>query len=296
MKTSILSFLAPAAIALCALVCLPSCNPQANTSGEETAADETAFVPDSAFASIDSLATFLIEEIPDELDARYESQTSAIRSYWHFNHNGENEEQMAETVCGELKAMADKLAEGSTVDMERSGEIRCAVDRYLTDKEYCEKYDKNELYLEEMHQWLILKEQLHAFYVDLAQLANWGGTITRVNASNAMAGLAHDRLEDYSQLHKDGTFANSEMSIADARTELIQEMEDAKSLEEDAVDDPQFKETLKDLRERADSIVPLLDEWLTARGELSKTEGIPDAHTAHLIELLARRIMEMIEG
>lgn len=73
-------------------------------------------------------------------------------------------------------------------------------------------------------------------------------------------------------------------------------MEDAKSLEDDMVDDPQFKATLQDMRECADRIVPLLDQWIETRAGLSKTEEIPDAHTAHLIEQLARRIMEMIEG
>lgn len=221
MKKSVLRILVPGAIALCALMCLPSCQPQANTAGEEKAADETVFVPDSAFAQIDSLADFLIGELqqgkPEDFANRLESQTSAMKSYWHFNHQGENEEQMAETVCGELKALADKLAEGSTVDMERCGQLRCAVDRYLTTKEYSAKYGENKLYQEEMSKWLALEEQLQQFYVDLAQLANWGGSITRVNASGAMAGLAQYRLEDYAPLHKGGRWHLCQQRDVDCR-------------------------------------------------------------------------------
>ena len=250
---------------------------------------------------MDSLVDFMTADLnlpttPDEMVKRLDSQTAAIKSYWYQNHKDEDKDKMTETVCQDLLALADSLGGGSTADMERSGVIRSAVNRHFTAKEYSEKYSDKKLYQDEMQQWLALEQQLQEFYSELAQVANWGGSIIRVNISNTMDELAHDRLADYAQLHKGGSFASSEMSIADARTELIQEMEDANSMGDDMIEDPNFKQTLQSMRERAERIVPLLNNWLAARSELCKSEEIPDAHTAHLIEKMAERIKVFIEG
>ena len=280
---------------LCAVVCLPSCGNKANSS------DDSGFEPDPAFAVIDSLADFLIADqqqpaTPEEFAKHVEAQSLAMKSYWRLNHKSEDAAQATETACQDLSALADSLEGGSTMDMVRCGQIRSAIDQYFTAKEYSEKYSDNKLYQDEMQQWLALEKQLQEFYGDLAQVANWGGTIVQVNTSSAFAGLAHDRLADYAQLHKEGAFAGSELSMAEARTELIQEMEDAKSVDDAMVDDPEFKKTVQDLRACADRVVALLDNWLTARSELSRSEGIPEAHTAHLLEKMANRILTMIEG
>ena len=287
--------LALAAFALCAVVCLPSCGNQAKTS------DDSGFKPDPAYATIDKLADFLItdQQQPatlEEIAKHVEAQTLALKSYWHLNHKGEKADKADETACQDLSVLADSLDGGSTMDMVRCGQIRCAIDGYFTAKEYSEKYSDNKLYQNEMQQWLALESQLKEFYGDLAQVANWGGTIVQVNTAYAFVGLAHDRLVDYAELHKGGSFASSEMPLAEARTQLIQELEDAKSVDEAMVDDPEFKKTVQGLRACADRIVTLLDNWLAARSELCKSEGIPDAHTAHFIEKTARRILEMIEG
>lgn len=290
--------LALAAFALCAVVCIPSCS---NQSESTESSDDSGFVPDEAYAAIDPLADFLIadEQQPatlEEIAKCLESQTQAIKSYWYLNHKGEDETKMSETVCQELSALADSLGGGSTMDMVRSNQIQSAINGHFTAKEYIEKYSDNKLYQNEMQQWLALEKELKAFYGALAQVANWGGSIVHVNTTSTLAGLANDRLADYAQLHKDGAFASSDLSIADARTELIQEMEDAKSIEDDAADDPEFKKTVQEMRACADRIVAALDSWLTARNELCKSEGIPEAHTAHLIEKMANRILSMIEG
>ena len=113
----------------------------------------------------------------------------------------------------------------------------------------------------------------------------------------SLASLAEARQEDYSQLKKGGNFAGSEeMTISEARTNMIQELEDAKSLEDDLVDDEDFRETLKNMRDHADKVVELLDKWLESRSKLCEAEGIPESHTAHLVAQLGQRIMEMIEG
>ena len=289
MKNSIVKNLTLAAFMMFAVVCLPSCG---NSDG---------FDADPAFAQIDSLADFLIADLNhpatiDEMVNRLEPQTNAIKSYWYLNHKDGDKAQMIETACQDLSALADSLDGGSTVDMERCNEIRSAIDKYFLAKEYSEKYSNNKLYQNEMLQWLALEKELLQFDSELGQVANWGGTITRINVSGLMASLAYNRLIDYAQLHKDGKYASSEMSIADARTALIQAMEDANSLEDDMVDDPEFKKTLQSMRERSPKIVQLLDNWLAARSELCKAEGIADAHTAHFLEKTADRIMSMIEG
>lgn len=272
-----------------------------NTAETEAQATEEQFEPDARFASLDSVFIVMVDDLSDktvdELVSHFEDKSLAVKSYWLLNHKGGDKSQMDKDVCGELKAMADSLSGGSTADMMTSGIISCAVARYLTTKEYVNNYSKNSLYQAEMNDWLVLEDELKNFYCDLAELANWGGSITKVTSASALASLAEARQEDYSQLKKGGNFAGSEeMTISEARTNMIQELEDAKSLEDDLVDDEDFRETLKNMRGHADKVVELLDKWLESRSKLCEAEGIPESHTAHLVAQLGQRIMEMIEG
>ena len=293
---------------LCLLGTFLSCrgekeNKVAANAQEATTAD--AFEPDMRFASIDSLVDFMMEEFSsktvDEFVNRYKQQAVAVKSYGLLNHKGEDADHWDEVVFRDLQALADSLSGGSTFDMVMSGRIERGMSHYLIAKDYCEQYSENPLYQAEMRDWLALEDELGSFYVNLAYLANWGGTIAHVTSSGSLAYMAEERQKDYCQLKKDGHFANSEsLTIAEARADFIQELADAKSLDS-AMDDEMYdgegyRETLKEMCEHADRVTVLLDKWLASRAQLCKAEGVPDNHTAHLIAALGTRIMELIEG
>ena len=149
---------------------------------------------------------------------------------------------------------------------------------------------------DESSRWNALEEELVKFYGDLAMVANWGDSIANIKANDAKAKVADLRNEDLAELRKDGKFAECEMSIEEARGELIREMEDAGNPDVDAVDDPQFKETLQGMRQHGENVIKLLDKWLKTRAAIGQSQQIPDAHTAHVIEQLAQQIQMMIEG
>ena len=296
------------ALLLCLLGTFLSCrgekeNKVAANAQEATTAD--AFEPDMRFASLDSLVDYMMEEFSaktvDEFVNRYEQQAAAIKSYGLLNHKGEDADHWDEVVFRDLQALADSLSGGSTFDMVMSGRIERGMSHYLIAKDYCEQYSENPLYQAEMRDWLALEDELGSFYVNLAYLANWGGTIAHVTSSGSLAYMAEERQKDYCQLKKDGHFANSEsLTIAEARADFIQELADAKSLDS-AMDDEMYdgegyRETLKEMCEHADRVTVLLDKWLASRAQLCKAEGVPDNHTAHLIAALGTRIMELIEG
>ena len=258
--------------------------------------------PDTRFATIDSLAEFMAQQFADntslsKLESNYQACSDAIMSYWALNHKGEDDHAMTDIVFNELKAVADKLAEGSTTDMMESGDISSAVAHYLTAKYYCDDNRSKPLYQAEMRDWLQFENELAGFYGQLATLANWGGSIAKVIASGSRVFLAEKRDDDYSQLKKGGNFPNGEpMPISEARANLIQELESAKSLEDDLVNDENYRKSLKEMREKADNLVVLLDKWLESRKKLCEAESIPEAHTAHFVDKLSRHIMEIIEG
>ena len=274
----------------------------ANTQ-EATTAD--AFEPDMRFASLDSLVDYMMEEFSaktvDEFVNRYKQKAVAVKSYGLLNYKGEDTDHWDEVVFRDLQALADSLSGGSTFDMVMSGRIERGMSHYLIAKDYCEQYSENPLYQAEMRDWLALEDELGSFYVNLAYLANWGGTIAHVTSSGSLAYMAEERQKDYCQLKKDGHFANSEsLTIAEARADFIQELADAKSLDsamdEEMYDGEGYRETLKEMCEHADRVTVLLDKWLASRAQLCKAEGVPDNHTAHLIAVLGTRIMELIEG
>ena len=296
MKNRVFNTTALIVAMLCVAMSFSACVSKSHPTTDEQVA------PDAQIANIEALAEFMTQDLrdndtPQELQSLYEAQSAAITSYWTLNHKGEDQNQMTEVVFKELKTLAEKLGAGSTVDMMKSAEINSAIAKYVTAQDYCEKYKDNPLYQAEMNDWLQLEDELDDFYGELAELANWGDSITKVTSANALAFLAATRQVDYSQLKKGGQFADDEpMTIAEARADLIQELEDAKSLEDNLVDDENFRETLKDMREHADKIVVQLDKWLESRNKLCQAEGIPESHTAHLIANLGTRIMLMIEG
>ena len=226
----------------------------------------------------------------------YQRQSAAVKSYWSGSHQGEDQAQMNETVFNEFNSLSDSLGGGSTVDMMQSGEIMCAMYRYLTAGEYCGKYSDNPLYQEEMRDWLQLENGLNEFYSNLAQVTYWRGSIVNVIISGTMYHLAEVRHTDYLQLFKGGKFAESSMPITEARTNLIQEINDARSVEVEDDADEDFKQVLTALNESGDRVVELLDKWLVSRNKLCESLGVPESHTASLIDLFSRRIQEIIEN
>ena len=246
---------------LAALIGVTSC---VNSEKKAETGSEVA-VADSQFSSVDALADNLIEGLwevktPEAMEEYYKKHASAVSSYWSINHKGEDESKMNDTVCKDLEALADSLSEGSTADMMRSGEIMCAVARYTTAHEYCTQCADNPLYQAEMRDWLVLEDELVNFYRDLAELANWGGTISRSVAAKTLGDLMQYRSDDFWQM-VNGQFDGSASSgIEEARTNFIQELEDAKALPDDTADGDDFRDKLKGMRERADKIVVLLDK------------------------------------
>ncbi len=226
----------------------------------------------------------------------YERQSAAVKSYWNASHQGEDQARMIETVFNEFNSLSDSLGGGSTVDMMQSGEIMCAMYRYMTANEYCGKYRDNQLYQEEMRDWLQLENGLNEFYSNLAQVAYWRGSIVNVIISGTMYHLAEVRHTDYLQLFKGGKFAESSMPITEARTNLIQEINDARSVEVEDDADEDFKQVLTALNKSGDRVVELLDKWLVSRNKLCESLGIPESHTASLIDLFSRKIQEIIEN
>ena len=287
---------------LCVLSVFPSCGNK-DKAVNDTPALETAeqFETDSRFATIDTLVAYMLDRQREIIEKEnlvdfYQSVSSAMTSYWYINHKDDGKDNVTETVCHDLTVLADSLSGGSTWDMTQSGEIRGVISRFLSAQNYFDNHQQNPLYQKEMNAWLELENKLLDFYGNLTQVANWGGSIVNVIHGGNISAVADARWQDYSQLVQGGKFASCELSINDARTELIQEINDAKSLEDDLVDEEDYRNTLNDMRKSGDELIPLLDKWLEARAKLSESEGIPEAHTAHVIEFLAQRIQVLVEG
>lgn len=251
--------------------------------------------------SMDSLKSLMLNDLNgiDDLEkyaGMYERQTTAMTSYWNQIHKDMDPSQMVNTVFGELQARADSLSGGSTMDMVESGELRCAMSRYQSANEYFGKYSDNPLYQEEMRDWLQLEKGLNDFYSNLAQVAYWRGSIVNVIISGAMADVATSRMDDYSQLFKDGKFAECPMSVSEARTNLIEEINGARSVESENEGDEEFAKTVKALNESGDKVVVLLDKWLASRNKLCESLGIPESQTSALIEHFTSQIQRIIEN
>lgn len=284
---------------ICLMMCVAFCSASCANSGKPAETAQTGEEIGNV-TSLDDLLSLMVNDLNEEKDLdgyvnAYERLTAAIKSYWQLNHQNEDEANMVNTVFGELKALADSLGGGSTVDMVQSGEISCAMHRYETASEYCGKYRDNPLYQEEMRDWMQLEKGLNDFYSNLAQVAYWQGSIVNVIISGSMSNIADLRQQDYSQLFKGGKAAECPMPIAEARTNLIQEINDARSVENPDGSE-EFEKTLKALNESGDKVVELLDKWLASRNKLCESLGIPESHTAAMIDSFSRRIMEIIEN
>lgn len=286
---------------MCLLVAYVSCGSK-NVVVNDTPAP-APFEGDVRYASLDALADFVMDEFTpktvDEFVDRYEQQAAAIQSYGVLNQRKEAQYPLDETVCSDLRMLADSLSGGSTMDMVMCGRIWRGICHYLTARDYCGGYSKKPLYQAEMSDWLALEDELGNLYCDLSYLTFWGGTIAHVVASGSYWTLAEARQNDYSRLCAKGPFDTGEVwTIASARENFLQELADAKGLDvydPDMYDREGFIAMRDQMRERADRVVVLLDKWLASRGELCKAEGIPDSHTASLVAQLGTRIMEIIE-
>ena len=281
--------------ALCLVIGLNSCSKSASENNGKAGQDAGVVV------SMDSLVSLMLDdnngvEDLDNYAKMFERQTAGMMSYWNQIHKDVDPSQMVETVFGEIQTLADSLSGGSTMDMVESGELKCAMSRYQAANEFFGKHSDNSLYQEEIRDWLQLEKGLNDFYCNLAQVAYWRGSIVNVIISGAKADVATSRQEDYSQLFKDGKFAECPMSISEARTNLIEEINGARSMEWENDGDEEFANVVKALNESGDKVVALLDKWLASRNKLCQSLGIPESHTSALIERFSSRIQQIIEN
>lgn len=149
----------------------PSCGSKKSEVRETPA--PAPFEADVRFASLDPLADFMMEEFSarsvDEFVNRYEQQAVAIQSYGILNYRKEDKYPLDETVCSDLRELADSLSGSSTMDMVMCSRIWRGVCHYLTARDYVGK-SKNPLYQAEMRDWLALEEELGNLYCDLSYL------------------------------------------------------------------------------------------------------------------------------
>ena len=120
MKNRVFNTTALIVAMLCVAMSFSACGSKNHPTTDEQVA------PDAQFANIEALAEFMTQDLrdndtPQELQSLYEAQSAAITSYWTLNHKGEDQNQMTEVVFKDLKALAEKLGAGSTVDTTYRG-------------------------------------------------------------------------------------------------------------------------------------------------------------------------------
>ena len=247
-------------------------------------------------ASIDSLAMYLIEQLwvdktVENWVKAYETQSIGMLAHWEANHNPRAPQPVRDTifnrVTDELNKFADRMSAGSTWDMVISCDVGRSIANFYTAKLYCEQYKDDELYQNEMRDWLALDDVISEFIGKLCYLDSWGGSIARINAASAYLTIDIGRQKDYEQLHKGGEPFPSEMSISEARSQLINAMANLQRFKDEADDElpgiEEYNQMLDRVYELKDLIVPRLDAWLDSRAKLSKAQGIPESNTANMV-------------
>lgn len=287
-----------------------SCNKK--TAGESTTTPAESGMPVEKIASIDSLAMFVIEQMwvdntVEEWVKAYENMEQGMLAHWDANHDQKASQLVRDTVLNrvadELNEYADELSGGATWDMVISCDVNRSVADFFTTKLYCEKNKDDALYQNEMKDWLALDDVMSEFLGKLCYLDSWGGSIARINAASAYLTIVMGREKDYEQLHKGGEFFPSETSISEARSQLINAMPGLKRFDAENDDmlseDEHYKEMLERVYELKDLIVLRLDAWLDSRAKLSKAQGIPESHTANMVQafnIMVRVILDPNEG
>ena len=283
-----------------------SCNNKAASKSTTGSSDNG--IPVEKVATIDSLAMYVIEQLwmektVDNLVKAYETQANGMLAHWDANHEQKASHLVRDTVLNrvadELKRYADEMSEGSTWDMVFSCDISRSVADFSTAKLYCEKYKDDVLYQNEMRDWLALDDVMMEFLGKLCFLDSWQGSIAQINAASAYLVIAEGRRVDYEQLRKGGEFFPCEISISEARSQLINVLEKLKRFKDEAGDVQsgveEYNQMLDRVYELKDLIVPRLDAWLDSRAKLSEEQSIPESHTANMVQafgMMARVILD----
>ena len=274
-----------------------SCN--RSTAGQSANRSAGLSISVEKVASIDSLAMYMIEQLwVDETVENwvkaYESQANGMLAHWDANHDQKVSQQDRDTVLNrvadELNEYADELSAGSTWDMVISCDVSRAVANFFTARLYSEKYKDDVLYQNEMRDWLALDDAMSEFMGKLCYLDIWGGSIARINAASAYLTIDIGRQKDYEQLHKGGEAFPCEVSVSEARKQLINQMVNLQRFKDDAAGDmpagEEYREMLNRVCELKDLIPQCLDAWLDSRAKLSKAQGIPESNTANMVNAL----------
>ena len=282
---------------LLSLICCFLCSFAASANSAPAAKQ---FVPDKRFATINDLAEFMTNGLRetntiDEMMKRHEEQSQAIKSYWTFNHKGSKQAKMTETVLKDLNKLADRLSEGSTIDMVQSGCIEAAISNYRMAKDYSMRSQSNPLYTDEMQDWLALESELNNFGSDLAYLNNWGGSLARIISSGFVMTTANDRQRSYGQLRRGGQFDNSQVQLQDALSRFNQAASMTFEPDEYMMEESGYEATIADMQQCGKRLQELFDKWLDSHLKLCKSEGIPESHTAAFVQSLTDNILGMTE-
>ena len=309
MKKGYIGFLKGWVLAVAAfglVVAGASCN--RNTAGQSANRSAGLSIPVEKVAPIDSLAMFMIEQLWEDRTVEnwvkaYETQANGMLAHWDANHgemaSRQDYDMVFNKVTDELNEYADELSAGSTWDMVISCDVSRAVANFFTAKLYCEKYKDDVLYQNEMRDWLALDEAMSEFLGKLCYLDSWGGSIARINAASAYLTIDIGRQKDYEQLHKSGEAFPCEVSIDEARTQLIKMMANLQRFKDAADEDEvvrveEYSQMLDRVYELKDIIPQCLDAWLDSRAKLSKAHGIPESNTANMVNalgIMARAIL-----
>ena len=270
-------------------------NTEAAMATATAAAPASKFVPDKRFANIDTLADFMMTGLwetttPEELLKRFKEQSLAIKSYWSLSRKRTNKEDMTNTVISDLGKLAESLSDGSTFDMVQSGEIEAAISRYLMAKDYNERYQDNSLYIEEMRNWLALEKELNDYGASWAYVQNWGGSLAHLIASGFTSTTATCRQKSYSQLRRGGQVTKCKTSLNEACANFREATSLVPTQDEDLMREPEYKQMVSNTLQSGKKVLSLFNKWLESNRKLCKSEGIPESHTAELVEGLVNNL------
>ncbi len=227
---------------------------------------------------------------PGEIVERYEQASAAVKAYSSSKYRNRGSEQRA---LKDLKAYAERLSEGSTIDMVQSSVIDAACSRYLMAKEYKKLSQDNPLYTEEMNDWFALEKELDNYGGSLAYIMNWGGSLARViNGGFAMT-TADERQKSYSQLHRGGAFAASQITLDEACASFRLAVGSPIEPDEYLMDDPGYTGMITEMQQSGERLQELFDKWLASHCALCESEGVPESHTAAFVQSLTDNILRL---
>ena len=275
---------------LCMAVTAVACNQKPQKSATTTA-EVKVDVPYNSVETMDSLMFFMCnplwkEATLENFEKTFYTQSSGMIVRWTGKHgskpNTMSNDQVYDEVIDELESYAENLSEGSTWDMVMAAEITRSCSNFRTAKLYCERYKSNELYRNEMRDWLSLSKAMRGFYIHLTRIANWQGSIAQLNAAHTLAAMTLFREKDYDLLHADADIADSGNTIDKTKTELLNKIDEACNFNvaDDIIDPEELEEAINELRDSGKAVKQPLEAWLASRAKLVDALQIPESANA----------------